>query len=88
MKQHVIVHGLVQGVGFRQHTKMEADKRSIYGWVRNKTDNTVEIAAEGDEEAMRSFLTSIEKGPRFSKVDKVEVHSIDDIDHKQNFKVK
>ncbi|RKD73173.1 MULTISPECIES: acylphosphatase [Sinobaca] len=88
MKQHIIVHGLVQGVGFRQFTKMEADKLSIYGWVHNKTDNTVEIAAEGDDKAMRSFLTSVEKGPRFSKVDKIEVNPIDEVDHKQSFKVK
>lgn len=71
----LIVHGRVQGVGFRYFTTMEARKGNISGFVRNRHDGTVEIEAEGTDADMAAFTTAIEAGPRYghvSRVDRIE----------------
>ncbi|WP_409293794.1 acylphosphatase [Peribacillus sp. SCS-26] len=72
MKQlHLIVKGRVQGVGFRYFTQMEAMEHGIKGWVKNNDDGSVEIMAQGKQEDLSAFLSRIEKGSPFSKVDSV-----------------
>jgi len=44
--KHVVVHGGVQGVGFRWFAREEAARLGITGWIRNRDDGTVE-AVEG-----------------------------------------
>jgi acylphosphatase len=68
---HIIVHGKVHGVFYRDHTKKTADSMSITGWVKN-TNSTVEIVAEGDKMQLRQFIIQCEKGSSLAKVDKVE----------------
>ena len=48
-----VVHGRVQGVGFRFWTLRMAEQRGVSGWVRNRLDGTVEVHAEGDPPAIR-----------------------------------
>ena len=45
---HVFVTGRVQGVFFRQATKVIAIKNNVTGWVRNLDDGRVEILIEGE----------------------------------------
>ncbi|NOZ13934.1 MAG: acylphosphatase [Acidobacteria bacterium] len=73
---HLIVHGRVQGVGFRWFTSTIAGRHNIHGFVRNLMDNTVEIDAEGPEERLQLFLTDIQAGPRFGYVDYIEKTSL------------
>ena len=68
---HIIVHGKVQGVFFRDYTKKTADKLGITGWVKNTTDK-VEITAEGDKNKLREFIIHIQKGNPLSKVEKTD----------------
>ena len=70
---HIIVSGLVQGVGFRYFTKAAADRDGITGWVRNNSNGTVELIAQGTVEALKAFVTEIKKGPRFSKVTDMKI---------------
>lgn len=70
---HAIVHGRVQGVSFRYYTLMEADKRSLTGWVRNRADGTVETLAIGPPEALESFLKWLHRGPPSASVQKVDL---------------
>ncbi len=73
----VNVFGVVQGVGFRWFAQQAAQKNNIVGWVRNRKDGSVTIQAQGTEENMANFLTTIKKGPGFySRVDDVEIESI------------
>ena len=67
----IIVFGTVQGVGFRYTTKAIADNMGIKGIVRNQSDGTVYIEAQGNS------LSSI-KAPKnpFAKVTKIEVSEI------------
>ncbi len=69
---HIRVFGRVQGVGFRAWTRRKALSLELSGWVRNRIDGSVEIMAEGPDEAIRLFLTDCRKGSSFSRVDRVE----------------
>ena len=55
----VIVQGLVQGVGFRATTKKLADRLQIQGYVKNKSDGSVEICAQGTESQLKELITSL-----------------------------
>lgn len=70
---HVIIHGKVQGVWFRAHTKEMADKLGLKGWVRNLPDGNVEAVFEGDDESIREMISWCHRGPPLARVDKVEV---------------
>lgn len=67
------VHGRVQGVGFRAFVFREARLIGCDGWVLNRMDGTVEACVWGDEETVDSLLRRIEEGPKWGKVDRVDV---------------
>lgn len=69
---HCIVTGLVQGVGFRYHTRDEAVRLDLQGWVRNLDDGRVEVVAEGPEETLRQLVAWLGRGPRSARVDNVD----------------
>ena len=68
----VIVGGLVQGVGFRHATYMEARSLGLTGWVKNLPDGRVEACFEGDRPTLESMLEWCRKGPYLSRVEQVE----------------
>jgi len=69
---HLLISGTVQGVGFREFTMRTARQLGIRGWVRNLPGGDVELEAEGVEAAMQEFEAKLNKGPRSSKVEKVQ----------------
>ena len=68
---HLLIFGTVQGVFFRKSTLQKATELKLTGWVRNRKDGTVEVQAEGSEEALIQLLQWCGKGPPRSKVEKV-----------------
>ena len=70
---HLIVYGRVQGVFFRHNTKKIADRLNLKGWVKNNPNNTVEIAAEGNDEALDTLINWCRKGPIGAKVERVDI---------------
>ncbi|MFO7918265.1 MAG: acylphosphatase [Anaerolineae bacterium] len=66
------VSGRVQGVGFRYHARETARGLGVMGYVRNRSDGTVEVVAEGDEDSLRQFLSWLRSGPRLAQVEKVD----------------
>ncbi len=54
-----VVHGFVQGVGYRYMVKKAADAYGICGFVRNADDGSVEICAEGDASSISKFEAAI-----------------------------
>jgi acylphosphatase len=76
IRVHVRVHGLVQGVYYRATAQEEAVRLGLVGWVRNRTDGTVEAVAEGDEAAIESFLAWCRRGPERARVDQLEVERL------------
>jgi acylphosphatase len=73
MRRRVIVHGRVQGVGFRYTLTRAARDRGAAGWVRNRPDGTVEAVFEGDPEGVESLVRLAGEGPRGAEVERVEV---------------
>ena len=67
--RHVIVHGRVQGVGFRAFVEHEALTRGIEGWVRNRRDGSVEALFVGEPEAVAEHDRGVRQGPLGARVD-------------------
>ena len=70
-----IISGRVQGVGFRYFAEEAAAREGLHGWVRNLPDGRVEIAAEGDADALERFERRVRHGPPGARVDAVETDS-------------
>jgi acylphosphatase len=60
---HAVVHGRVQGVGYRATTIDEARRLGLAGWVRNRHDGAVEVLAEGSEPKLKLLLAYLHRGP-------------------------
>jgi acylphosphatase len=68
---HLEVRGRVQGVGFRWYIVEKAEQLKLAGWVRNRPDGNVEIAAAGPREALTKLETAARSGPRGARVEEV-----------------
>ncbi len=72
IRRHLVVHGRVQGVWFRDSMRREADRLGVFGWVRNLPDGSVEAAFEGDEGAVERMVAWCDHGPPGARVLRVE----------------
>jgi acylphosphatase len=66
---HVMIHGRVQGVGFRAFVAHEAYARRLEGWVRNRRDGSVEALFLGDAAIVEDMIEVCRRGPLGSRVD-------------------
>ena len=69
----VVISGRVQGVWFRAWTMQEATARGLDGWVRNRTDGTVEAVFQGAPEAVDEMVAACRQGPPAARVTAVNV---------------
>jgi acylphosphatase len=69
---HVVVSGRVQGVGFRWFVREAAIELGLAGWVRNRPDGNVEVAADGDDAGVSHFRELLRKGPPHAMVVSVD----------------
>ncbi|QLD11177.1 acylphosphatase [Microbacterium oleivorans] len=74
---HVIVDGGVQGVGYRYSLRLEADRAGVAGWVRNRSEGTVEAVLEGTDVAVDDVLAWMAEGPPGARVRRARVTEID-----------
>lgn len=72
---HLTIHGVVQGVGFRDALRWEARRRGVRGWVRNRGDGTVEAVIDGPPAARAAVLAWAHRGPRTACVTRVDVRA-------------
>ena len=72
--KHLIIHGRVQGVGYRAYMRMEANRLGVTGWVRNRADGTVEATIHGQPEDVSKLLEWARRGPPAARVTSVEVN--------------
>lgn len=70
--RHLIIHGKVQGVGFRFFATRVARRLGLKGWIENQRDGTVEAMVEGESEAIDEWLGELREGPRFAEVVKID----------------
>lgn len=70
---HLSIIGQVQGVSFRYYARQRAQALGLCGWVRNRSDGTVEVAAQGEEKSVNQFVAWANEGPPMASVERVEV---------------
>ncbi|SLL31906.1 acylphosphatase [Mycobacteroides abscessus subsp. abscessus] len=88
MKQiHLIISGRVQGVGFRYFVQTLAIENHVTGWIRNKTDGTVECIAVASSDTLHTFVEKIKTGNRFAKVNHIEITESEPKEPFSNFRV-
>lgn len=73
MRKRVVVHGRVQGVFFRDTCRRMAVAEGVGGWVRNREDGAVEAVFEGEGQAVGRMVAWARVGPRYARVERVEV---------------
>ena len=73
MQLFVLISGKVQGVGFRNFTQMNAKQLGINGYAKNLPNGQVEVVAEGDKSQLDALVAFLKKGPRFARVDFLNV---------------
>lgn len=73
MLAHILISGFVQGVGFRQFIKGNAQNRGLTGWVRNLPDGRVEAVFDGPKEKIEEMISLCKKGLFLAEVENVEV---------------
>ena len=71
------VRGRVQGVGFRYTTRNTARRLGLQGWVRNRSDGSVEVWAQGTAEALRHLDVFLGSGPRGARVESVATDEVE-----------
>lgn len=70
--------GRVHGVGYRAWAVRLASEFGLRGWVRNRTDGTVEMLVTGPEDAVAAMIEASRQGPSAARVGEVQV--LDDLD--------
>jgi acylphosphatase len=76
LARRIVVHGMVQGVGFRYFVQRLGKRLALAGDVRNLPDATVEIFVEGNAGPMDEFMKEVRRGPSMGHVDRLEIHEI------------
>jgi acylphosphatase len=72
-KLHLVIHGRVQGVFFRESMRQEAQRLGVSGWVKNRNDGSVEAAVHGDTVAVDALVGWAQRGPELAHVERVDI---------------
>jgi acylphosphatase len=71
--RRLLITGRVQGVGFRYALQSEAERLGLSGWVRNRSDGSVEALAQGAPQALEALAAWARRGPPAARVSAVHV---------------
>ena len=71
--RRLVIHGRVHGVGYRDAAVQSAFENRVAGWVRNRSDGTVEALVQGPPDAVAKYLEWARRGPPLARVRAVEV---------------
>jgi acylphosphatase len=71
-RRHLVVHGQVQGVFFRDTCRRQAEGRGVAGWIANRPDGAVEAVFEGRPEDVDALVEFCRHGPRGAEVRSVD----------------
>ena len=70
---HLVIHGRVQGVWYRDSMRREAEHLGVNGWVRNRSDGAVEATVQGEAGAVDALVRWAHRGPQLAEVERVDV---------------
>ncbi|MBI4429282.1 MAG: acylphosphatase [Ignavibacteriales bacterium] len=85
---HIVVKGLVQGVGFRFFVHRQALSLCLTGQVRNLYNGDVEIEAFGERSMLEEFVKEVKVGPRAAHVVDIKIEWKEDDPSKKGFEVR
>lgn len=85
---HIIVKGMVQGVGFRYFVYRRAMELKLGGFVRNLPDGTVEVVATGQRAMAEELIRYIKVGPRGSTVNDLLIEIRSEAGEEKYFEIK
>jgi len=71
--RRIVVHGRVQGVGYRDALRAQAQSHDVVGWVRNRSDGTVEAVLQGTQHDVDAVILWAHRGPPAARVSHIEV---------------
>jgi acylphosphatase len=71
--RRAVVEGFVQGVGYRHFAYRAALRLGLSGWVRNRSDGTVEALLAGPPDAVEAMLAELRRGPPGARVRSVRL---------------
>lgn len=69
---HLVIHGRVQGVFFRESMRQQAVQLNVNGWAQNRADGTVEAVIQGSAESVNKLLEWAQRGPPLAKVTRID----------------
>lgn len=73
VRRRATIRGRVQGVYYRDSCRSAAVALGVRGWVRNLPDGSVQVVAEGDDDAVRRLLEWCREGPPRAVVTDVRI---------------
>jgi len=75
MKKRLVIkiYGKVQGVFFRDSSRIKAQELNLSGWAQNESDGTVKMVVEGEDTNLQKFVEWCKYGPDHAEVEKVDV---------------
>lgn len=69
--KHLIISGRVQGVSYRAWLSDLAYNMGVHGWVRNRSNGTVEAVVQGSSDKITAIIEAAHVGPTLANVTKV-----------------
>jgi acylphosphatase len=84
--RHLEIRGRVQGVGFRDALCAEAERLGVSGWVRNRSDGSVEALVQGPDDALEQLIAWARRGPPLAKVTHIRAAPAHDADRHSTFR--
>ena len=76
LQARLTIRGRVQGVGYRHWAMTTGRRLGLTGWVRNRTDGSVEALIVGDDATVGAMIDACRRGPAMAEVDAVDVASL------------
>jgi acylphosphatase len=77
LQARLTITGRVQGVGYRDWAMAMAQRLGLSGWVRNRSDGSVEALIIGDDDAVGAMIEACRYGPAMARVDEIDVEPVD-----------
>ncbi|MDI1288264.1 MAG: acylphosphatase [Reyranella sp.] len=77
LQARLAITGRVQGVGYRDWVVTTGQRLGLSGWVRNRSDGSVEALIAGDETAVGTMIEACRRGPVLARVDAVDIEPVD-----------
>ncbi len=87
IREHIIFHGRVQGVGFRYQAMYAARSFDLTGWVQNLPDGSVEMEVQGTPAGIGRMMKHLRSG-HWIRIDDMDMEEIGTVPGERGFSVR